>query len=88
MKKRIITSTFILILAVVAMAQTELFVSPTGKDTNDGKTPDTPWKSISKVLNNITPGTTVYVMPGTFTSGVELQKKHSGTEGDLQSLRS
>lgn len=81
MKKRIITSTFMLILAVVAMAQTELYVSPTGKDTNDGKTPDTPWKSISKVLNNITPGTTVYVMPGTFTSGIELQKKHSGTEG-------
>lgn len=79
MNRKIISSILMLLFAVAAMAQNELYISPSGKDTNDGKTAETPWKSISKVLNNIKPGTTVYMMPGTYTSGVELQTRHSGT---------
>lgn len=38
------------------------FLSPSGKDTNDGRSIDTPWRTLQK----IEPGSTVYLEPGTY----------------------
>jgi hypothetical protein len=43
------------------------YVSPTGNDANNGKSPSTPFQSIQKAANLTAPGDTVYLMDGTFT---------------------
>ena len=64
----------------------QLYISPTGKDSNDGDAPDKAWKTWSKVLNNIQPGDVVNIMPGTYSSLnnwkplIDLKESHSGTE--------
>ena len=63
----------------------QLYISPTGKDTNDGDAPDQAWRTWSKVLNNIQPGDVVNIMPGTYNSSswnpvINLKENHSGTE--------
>lgn len=68
------------IISVSAFAQTEIYVSSTGQDSNDGLSAQTPIKSFSKVLEKISPGSTVYVMPGKYTSGLSLKTEHSGTK--------
>lgn len=67
-------------ISVSAFAQTDIYISPTGQDSNDGLSAQTPIKSFSKVLEKITPGSTVYVMPGQYTSGLALKPEHSGTK--------
>ncbi|WP_127490749.1 sugar-binding protein [Paenibacillus glycanilyticus] len=43
------------------------YVSPTGSDSNDGKSVNTPFQTIQKAANLTAPGDTVYLMDGTFT---------------------
>jgi|GEM_PF-1630045 Domain of unknown function (DUF1083)./Bacterial Ig-like domain (group 4). len=43
------------------------YVSPAGSDSNDGKSPDSPFQTIQKAANLTAPGDTVYLMDGTFT---------------------
>lgn len=43
------------------------YVSPTGSDTNDGKSTTTPFQTIQKAANLTAPGDTVFIMDGTFT---------------------
>ena len=43
-----------------------LYVSPTGSDSNSGTTSQTPFKTIQKALNVVTPGTTIFLAKGEF----------------------
>jgi hypothetical protein len=45
------------------------YVSPTGDDTNDGSEAH-PFATIQKAAEVVTPGTTVYVSPGTYTQPI------------------
>src|SRR5260370_925739 len=47
------------------------YVSPTGNDTNDGSKAH-PFATIQKADEVVTPGTTVHVLPGTYTQPVTL----------------
>lgn len=44
------------------------FVSPAGKDTNDGRSIKSTWKT----LKNVPDGATVYLLPGTYAGNLEL----------------
>lgn len=61
------------------------YISPTGSDSNNGKSSAFPFKSFEKILDVIQPGDIVNIMSGTYnTSGkpiIELLSKHSGEEG-------
>ena len=43
------------------------YVSPTGSDSNDGKSPEKPFQTIQKAADLTAPGDTVYLMDGTWT---------------------
>jgi hypothetical protein len=45
----------------------DYYVSPTGNDANNGKSPSTPFQTIQKAANLTAPGDTVYIMDGTYT---------------------
>ncbi|NHZ96261.1 DUF1565 domain-containing protein [Massilia sp. CCM 8734] len=51
-----------------AFAPLDLYVSPTGADTNAG-TQAAPFKTIARAAQAATPGTTVRVLPGTYAGG-------------------
>ncbi len=48
------------------LALKSLYISPSGSDNNDGQSIDKPFKSFKKALNNLKPGSTLYVLPGEF----------------------
>lgn len=60
------------------------YISPTGEDTNNGLTSNTPWKTFAKVLASIKPGDVVNLMNGNYNTSlgplIELLPIHSGTE--------
>ncbi len=58
------------------LAPNDLYVSPTGADTNPG-TQAAPFKTIERAARAATPGVTVRVMPGTYAGG--FQTSASGT---------
>ena len=51
--------------------QGEFYISPGGNDSNNGLTPETPFKTIRKVLKSILPSeeipTSIHLMPGTYS---------------------
>lgn len=57
------------------------YVSPTGLDTNDGKSATTPYKTPQKAADLSMPGDTIYFMEGIYTSDAEsiLNIKTSGS---------
>jgi hypothetical protein len=46
--------------------QPPLYVSPDGRDTNDGASPATPFATIQAALEKATPGTTINLAPGVY----------------------
>jgi len=48
---------------------TVYYVSPTGSDINDGSS-SRPWATIQKAADKATPGTTIYVEPGTYQQNI------------------
>lgn len=80
MKKRRLSTLLLVASTIVVSAQTDYYVSPTGKSTNDGLSPETPFNLVSKAINKVEPGSTVYIMPGEYKSAVTISKDHSGTE--------
>src|SRR5437588_6995058 len=48
---------------------TAYYVSPTGSDFNDGSS-SRPWATIQKAADKATPGTTIYVEPGTYQQNI------------------
>ncbi len=55
-----------------------VYVSPEGNDTNDGLTPETPFKTIRKALSSVygteTDPITIYIMPGMYSSSQNGEK--------------
>ena len=64
----------IMVSAGAAHATTFYVSALTGKDTNNGKKPTTPFKTIGAAVNSskFSSGDTIMVMPGTYTENVEL----------------
>ncbi len=56
-----------------------IFVSPNGKDTNQGLSPQKPLKSIKEALKRAQPGDTIVLMTGTYHENVKITK--SGLPG-------
>src|SRR5579884_2869250 len=50
----------------------QYYVSPSGSDSNDGSL-NHPFATIQKAANVVTPGSIVFVLPGTYTSPVVVQ---------------
>lgn len=46
------------------------YVSTTGSDSNDGLTPQTPWRTIQHAYDSVVFGTTIYAAPGTYAEEV------------------
>lgn len=65
------------------------YVSPSGNNSKNGRSPSTAWKDFYKVLENIGPGDQVRIMPGTFEytyDFITLGPEKSGTEGNYISF--
>ena len=62
------------------------YVSTTGNDSNDG-TLASPFKTIQKALDVVSPGCTIYVKAGTYSTGtIWLDNKH-GSAGNIIKIR-
>ena len=57
----------------------DLFVSPTGSDDNDGRTPTHPLRTLALALEIARPGETVLLLPGTYTGMTEVYDVGDGT---------
>jgi len=55
------------------------YVSPNGKDSNDGRSLITPWKTLAQAVKTAVAGDTVYLRAGTYPE--ELISPHSGAPG-------
>ncbi|UPK72264.1 right-handed parallel beta-helix repeat-containing protein [Chitinophaga filiformis] len=55
-----------------AIAVQDYFVSPTGSDNNDGKSPEKAFKTIQKAANLAKPGTTVHLAGGIYQQQLEI----------------
>lgn len=66
----------------------KLYVSPTGSDTNDGLTPESPLASIQLAIDKaVDPGTTIYLAPGEYrpTARININDRN-GTADNYNSL--
>lgn len=52
-----------------------------GDDLNDGRSPSTPWASITKAVQTLVAGDTCYIGPGTYRE--QLMNPNAGTDGNL-----
>lgn len=66
-------------LAAPSNSARNYYVSPSGKDTNDGSKAH-PWATIQRASNHVQPGATVHVAPGTYVGPVTT--KVSGTASE------
>jgi hypothetical protein len=53
------------------LAQSQFYVSPAGSDANPG-TLNLPWQTIQHALGQAVPGTTIYLMGGTYNENAEI----------------
>jgi hypothetical protein len=56
----------------------DLYVAPTGNDGNNGSQ-SAPYLTIQKAADVATPGTTVHVLPGTYTKGITINVSGTAT---------
>src|SRR5258706_701560 len=84
----------ILILCALAMALechagTAFYISPSGVDTNDGRSSDRPWHTFLSVFGNVPvlqPGDTLILMDGVYTEATTgLPNLWCGAFGDANS---
>ena len=61
-------------------ANTSYYVSPSGKDKNDGSI-EKPWRTIQKAADTLVPGDTVYVRGGVYKEFVNIKNSGSENEG-------
>lgn len=85
--------TFAAICPMQAQNARQLYISASGDDSNDGLSPEKPWKSFNNVLNNMMAGDIINIMPGTYSSQntykplIDLKENHSGTENGYITFR-
>ncbi|MBQ1796974.1 MAG: right-handed parallel beta-helix repeat-containing protein [Prevotella sp.] len=66
----------------------KIYVSPTGNDSNDGATPETPLLSIQKAVNMaVDPGTTIILAPGEYrpTARINIDQRN-GTHDNYNAM--
>lgn len=51
---------------------TTFFVSPTGNDQNDGKSRQSPFKTLGHALSVIKPGDTIIILAGTYSESIDI----------------
>ena len=66
---KILTILLLILVAFTPLFSINYYVSPTGNNANAG-TQALPWKTIQHACNNATPGSTVYIMAGTYTESI------------------
>jgi hypothetical protein len=66
------------VLHAASAAATDYYVSPSGNDTSSGSQ-SAPFLTIQKAANVATPGTTVHVLPGTYTNPVTINTSGTAT---------
>ena len=57
----------------------DLFVSPTGNDSNDGKSIANARATIDSTAKMLQPGGTLYVLPGVYVGDINLRRTNNGT---------
>lgn len=86
MMKRIALLGLLALMALTVVAQRQWYISAAGKDSNDGLSPETPWKNFTKVLSNMQAGDVINIMPGIYSSQnsykalIDLKENHSGAK--------
>lgn len=96
--RKVILIAFACFVAIFAAAKTtpgrQLYISPSGSDSNDGLSSATPWLTFDKVVGNLVPGDVVNIMPGTYSlidkpnkHLIDLGKEHSGTKNKYITFR-
>ena len=63
------------------LLSTTFYVSPRGKDSNDGLSVKTAWKTIQNAMDQATPGSTVLVMPGVYNQKLSVDVSGNATDG-------
>ncbi len=85
MSKMLRIFSIVLSLSAVSFAQTDIYVSPTGNDTNPGTMAE-PLQSIATAISKAAPGTTIYLLAGVYELSSTLQPNVSGTAGNFINL--
>ena len=67
-----------LALAAAASWSAEYYVSPSGDNANDGRSPSSPWRTIAKANSTVKPGDVVYLRGGKYKSD-PIRPARSGT---------
>lgn len=67
---------------VMSATTNGIYVSPMGLDTNSG-TVDKPFKTISKGISVATPGTVIYIKPGTYKEKVTINSKKGNSANPI-----
>lgn len=75
----------LLIMSSAALAQTTLYVSPSGSDSNPG-TISQPLQTIAKAMSMASAGTTIYLRGGTYDLSSKLGAAVSGSAGSYINL--
>jgi len=65
------------------VAGTSYYVTKSGKDTNVGTSETTAWLTIQKAANSATPGSTVYIGPGTYYETVTINVQGTAKDGSI-----
>lgn len=78
MKKHILY--FLLILFSSALSARQLWLSPTGSDSNSGLTLQTAWLSPNTAFNKLTAGDTLWVKGGTYTVDATIKAANPATK--------
>jgi len=60
------------------------YVATTGDDAGDGRSRETPFRTIERALRGIQPGSSILIMPGTFHESVRIERVGGG---DVISIR-
>ncbi len=74
-----------LYVAAIHIDAVELYVSPTGSDSNSGGI-DSPWATVARALEAATPGDTINLRAGTYAELVNVNK--SGSPGNYLTIKS
>lgn len=61
-----------ILLCCLTAEATTYYVSPSGSNSNNGRSKSSPWKTISYAQSKLTPGDTLYLRGGTYNEQVEI----------------
>lgn len=83
MIKKILNFVLLLLLTSPVLQARQLYLSPTGSDSNNGLTPATAWQTPNYAFNTLVAGDTLWVAGGTYVipaSSGTIKSKNAGTQ--------